>query len=310
MLPKKTLFAAALALSCSVLSAQQKRTTSKTDRSSKYLPINIAGANRVSAADQELIDQSNASDKGGATDRRIYKTPLAITADGKTAYFSKVVYVKPLYGVFSNKQKLHKIYKARNINGKWRNISEVELCPKHASAMHPTISPDGKRLFFASDMPGTYGKFDIYVADLKSNGKFGVSKNLGDKVNTKKDDLYPSLSKGTSTTLTFASEGHDGFGGLDLFVVEVEKKKVSLSSNLGSSINSKSDEFAVLLDGNNRGYVMSNRGKSKHTVNAIAFSNDKAKNTKLDSNGKYKNVPTFNANNRTNYTSTAFEDDE
>ena len=68
-----------------------------------------------------------------------YMPPVSVTADGRTAYFSKAVFVKPLYGIFSKKQLVHKIFRADNVNGQWANIREVAVAPKYASAMHPAV---------------------------------------------------------------------------------------------------------------------------------------------------------------------------
>ena len=86
------------------------------------------------------LENEGVSDLG---DREKYKfaynAPIAITEDGRTAYFSKAVYTKPLVGVFSKKELVHRIFKANNVNGEWQNIKEVALVPKHYSAIHPTV---------------------------------------------------------------------------------------------------------------------------------------------------------------------------
>lgn len=237
-----------------------------------------------------------------------YKPPTAVTADGKTAYFSKAIYVKPLYGLFSKKQLVHKIYKADRINGQWKNIKEVAVCPKDYSAMHPAVSDDGKRLFFASDMPGTFGKYDIYVSAIQKDGTLGIAKNLGQKVNTDKNDLYPNIVGGTS--LFFASDGHKGHGGLDIFMAQVDHKKVGRSFNLGSPINSGEDDFSIfLMTEKGMGYVMSNRGKTKEAVRQLAFSySDTEKNTVLEQK-EYNLLETLNNDLRIDYTTSVFEDE-
>jgi Tol biopolymer transport system component len=200
----------------------------------------------------ENIDGSVSSTEG-------YMPSMSITQDGKTAYFSKATYQKPLYGVFSKKELIHEIYRAENVNGKWTNVTKLEVCPQHYSAKHPTVSEDGKRLFFASNMRGSYGKYDIYVADINADGSMGVSKNLGPKVNTKEDELYPSLYNGT--LLFFASEGRDGYGGLDLYATQVVQNTLTKAVNLGEHINSSSDEYAIQLSPEKKlGFVVSNRG--------------------------------------------------
>lgn len=239
--------------------------------------------------------------------KNAYKTPITVTADGNTAYFSKASYIQPKYGVFSKKQLVHKIYRAEKINGQWDNIKEVALSPKYSSSMHPTVTHDGKRLFFASDMPGTFGKYDIYVSAINKDGSIGVAKNLGEKVNTKKNDLYPNLAGGT--TLFFASDGHKGHGGLDVFMVQVFNKKVGWSVNLGSPINSDKDDFAISLTGNGMGYVMSNRGNAEDTTQQVAFSFSSPKKDKQKENGGYNFAEVFSNDVKVNFASSVYDDD-
>ncbi|WP_298503410.1 cell envelope biogenesis protein OmpA [uncultured Maribacter sp.] len=240
--------------------------------------------------------------------KNAYETPISVTADGKTAYFSKPTAIKPSTGVFSKMQIVHKTYSAKKVNGKWTEIKEIVLCPKRYSSVHPTVSADGRRLFFASNMPGTFGKYDIYVSDMQSDGSFGIAKNLGTKVNTKKNDLYPKLVNGTS--LLFASDGRKGFGGLDVYMVQVQKKKVGWATNLGTSINSNKDDFAIALNGNGQGYVVSNRGNSTGELQHIAFSLKPKRKDKQD-NLQFNpiDVLTTHATN-TDYTSSIFEDEQ
>jgi Tol biopolymer transport system component len=236
-----------------------------------------------------------------------YNAPIAVTDDGRTAYFSKAVYTKPMYGVFSKKELVHRIFKAEKVNGEWQNIKEVALAPKHFSTIHPTISPDGKRLFFASNMPGTFGKYDIYVADVKKDGSFGIAKNLGQKVNTDDNDLYPKIIGGTS--LVFASEGRKGLGGLDVYMVQVDHKKVGTSVNLGTDINSREDDFSISITGKDgMGYVMSNRGESKNQPQRVAFTYSKEKRDRVLEKRQFNILESIDDNTQINYTNTVFEE--
>lgn len=259
--------------------------------------------------DARVLEKSFASlDDKGPAGQDVYKTPVAVTADGKTAFFSKAVYEKPLYGIFSKKELVHKIYKAERIGGQWKNISQVALCPKNYSTLHPTVSNDGRRLFFASDMPGTFGKYDIYVSAIHRDGSLGIPKNLGEKVNTSENDLYPNVVGGT--TLFFASEGHKGYGGLDVFMVQVEQKRVGWSVNLGSPINSDEDDFSIfLLAEKGMGYVMSNRGKDKNAVQRVAFSYPAFNYTHSEDKWGYTLLQAFNDNSKTDYSNAFFEDE-
>ena len=213
-----------------------------------------------------------------------YMPSMTVTQDGQTAYFSKATYQKPLYGVFSKKELVHEIFRVEKINGKWKNATKIDVCPKYASAKHPTISEDGKRLFFASNMKGSYGKYDIYVVDISAKGRLGVVKNLGPKVNTKEDELYPNLYNGT--LLFFASAGRKGYGGLDLYATQVAKNSLTASINLGGHINSNKDDYSIALNlDKGTGYVVSNRGENS-TISqyVVSYGKKKSENTAVANN--------------------------
>jgi hypothetical protein len=238
----------------------------------------------------------------------LYEAPMAVSADGKIAYFTKAEYIKPTYGLFSKKQLVHKIYKAEKIDGQWENIKQVHLSPKNYSTIHPAISGDGKRLFFASDMPGSYGKFDIYVAAIRKDGSLGIAKNLGEKVNSKKNDLYPNMVDGT--TLFFASDGRKGYGGMDLYMAQVGQRKVQWSVNLGSPINSEKDDFSIFLSAEKgKGYVMSNRGESEGAVQRVAFSYAAKRNNTPKASMEYNLLEALNTSSRIDYSNAFFEDE-
>jgi len=229
-----------------------------------------------------------------------------LTNGGRTAYYSKTVYRKPVTGMFSKKKEIHKIYKADKVGGEWKKITEVAVCPADYSAMHPAVSPDGSRLFFASNMPGTFGEYDIYVATIQKNGTLGQAKNLGEKVNTAKNDMHPNpISNGS---LVFASDGRDGYGGLDVYMVEVGQRSVGLAVNMGNTINSSYDEYSVnLLQGDGSGYVVSNRiAKGKHAQNVAFNLNDKPINEK-DRDDRF--LEAFNSEKQMQYSSSVFEDE-
>ncbi len=254
---------------------------------------------------EHFVQQENIVIDNQNNNQNAYKTPAAITASGKIAYYSKAVYVKPTYGIFSKKELVHKIFRVEKVNGQWKNSTELKLAPKSYSTIHPTISDDGKRLFFASNMPGTYGKYDIYVSNIQKDGTAGIAKNLGKKVNTKKNDLYPNIINGSS--LFFASDGRKGYGGLDLYIVEVGQKKVGLASNLGANINSKRDDFSIDLMGNNGlGYVISNRDNGN--IQRVAFSYKKP-NEKISTNKtEFNTIDLLNVDSKIDYSTSVFED--
>lgn len=239
-----------------------------------------------------------------------YVPSMSITKDGKTAYFSKGTYQKPLYGVFSKKELVYHVYRAEKVNGEWTNVTQLEVCPKHYSAKHPTVTADGKRLFFASNMKGTFGKYDIYVTEIAADGTVGISKNLGPKVNTKEDELYPSIYN--ETLLFFASEGRDGYGGLDLYASQVVKNTLTPSVNLGAHINSNSDEYAIQLSPEKKlGFVVSNRGFN-NTVSqyTVAYGRSSKQSQYIDVANNEAGFETVMNNETNEYVDASFQDQQ
>ncbi|WP_291960748.1 TolB family protein [Maribacter sp.] len=235
-----------------------------------------------------------------------YAPPVALTNGGNTAYYSKKVYRKPTTGMFSKKKEIHKIYKADKVDGEWKKITEVAVCPGDFSAKHPAISPDGSRLFFASNMPGTFGEYDIYVATIQKNGTLGQAKNLGSKVNTEKNDVLPNPISNSS--LVFASDGRDGYGGLDVYMVEVGQRSVGLAVNMGNTINSSYDEYSVnLLQSDGSGYVVSNRMAQGKSAQNVAFNLSDEPINKKDRDDRF--LEAFNSGKQMQYSSSVFEDE-
>lgn len=133
-------------------------------------------------------------------------------------------------------------------------------------------------------------------------------KNLGKKVNTEENDLYPNIVG--SNTLFFASEGRKGHGGLDVYRVQVDRKKVGLAVNLGSPINSMEDDFAIrFMSGKGTGYVMSNRGKEKGTIQKVVFSYSDKKKSILEERREYDLLEAFHNDSKINYSTTVFKDE-
>lgn len=129
------------------------------------------------------------------------------------------------------------------------------------SVGHPSLSADGKWLFFVSDMPGGIGETDIYVCEVFEDGKLNSPVNLGPKINTVGREMFPFYSNGV---LYFSSEGHYGFGGLDVFESKHNGKDFSYPKNLGEPINSNKDDFSYIIDNDLKtGYFSSNREMGK-----------------------------------------------
>ena len=134
-----------------------------------------------------------------------------------------------------------------------------------ADDFSPVLSPDGQTLYFASSRPGGQGGNDIYKASLGANNRFSAPENLGDQINTPGNENFPAVAP--DGTLYFSSDGHPGFGKLDLFRVE----KTGKVTNLGTPINSPGDDFAPYLTGTDMGIFASNRAGGKGSDDLYMF---------------------------------------
>ncbi|TBW27618.1 flagellar motor protein MotB [Gramella sp. KN1008] len=147
------------------------------------------------------------------------------------------------------------LYRAEKVDGEWTNITKLPFSSEEYSVEHPSLSADGTKLYFASDMPGGSGSFDLYVVDVNEDGTYGSPQNLGPGVNTPHREQFPFISE--EDVLYFASDGHQGFGNLDIYRTEGD---FSEAENLGASINGGHDDFAfVIKEGEEEGFFASNR---------------------------------------------------
>lgn len=194
-----------------------------------------------------------------------------ITKDGKTAYFTGNDYDNSGQGKEKKKITLLKIYQATIVSEKWVDIKELPFNSNSYSTAHPALSPDEKTLFFVSDRPGTLGQSDIFKVSIDDNGLFGQVKNLGPTINTEGRESYPFISK--ENEIYFASDGHPGLGGFDVFVGKLEPDyAVCFIQNLGSDINSVNDDFAYFIDSDSgRGYFSSNKDGGKGSDDIYSF---------------------------------------
>ncbi|CAI2767927.1 OmpA family protein [Flavobacterium collinsii] len=185
-------------------------------------------------------------------------TPV-FTKDGLTMYFTRNNFLNGTKGTDDKKVTLLKLYKATYIEGKWTNIVELPFNSDQYSVAHPTLSIDEKKLYFASDMPGTFGQSDLYSVTINTDGSFSKPENLGAAINTEGRETFPFISG--DNELYFASDGRPGLGGLDVFVSTI-KKDLTFSEvqNVGAPINTKLDDFGFILDSKSRtGFFSSNR---------------------------------------------------
>lgn len=193
-----------------------------------------------------------------------HESSATFSADGHFMYFNRTGNKKVKVG--DEKFASVKIMRAEFVDGKWSNITELPFNSDEFSTEHPVLTKDGKKLYFSSDRPGGEGSFDIYYVDVNADGTFGEPKNLGNTVNTKHREQFPFLSD-DGNLLYFASNGHQGLGGLDLFMSRAYDGNFAKPLNLGETINSSADDFAYIVDeSKNKGYLSSNRNKGSDNL--------------------------------------------
>lgn len=169
--------------------------------------------------------------------------PVTITADGQTMFFATESFRG---GKFERdkKNRLKKgkvsVYRAKLDDKKWKDIEPVPFNSTEYMVSNPAVTPDGKTLYFASDMPGSVGDMDIWRVALNEDGTYGTPENLGTIVNTEGRESFPFISE--DGKLIFASDSHKGFGGLDLYMFDLTDANAKVR-NIGDPINTAKDDF-------------------------------------------------------------------
>ena len=150
-----------------------------------------------------------------------------------------------------------KIYQAKRGDLDWENVTELPFNNATFNCMHPSLSADGSKLYFTSDMPGGFGATDIYMVE-KQGDSWGQPINLGEEVNTSEKEGFPYMHE--SGTLFFSSNGHGGYGGYDMYMYEKTARGGTALKNLGVPFNSGKDDLGFIInEAGTRGYFASDR---------------------------------------------------
>jgi outer membrane protein OmpA-like peptidoglycan-associated protein len=194
------------------------------------------------------------------------KTPMhdgPVTIDQKKniIYFTRNSFLKGKTSSSKDGVNNLKIYIGKLEEGEWKLSGTFKYDSDEYSVGHPSISKNGTILYFASDMPGGYGKSDLYFSVLM-NGLWSKPFNLGPKINTEGNEFFPNIS--SDGVLYFASSGHGGLGGLDIYFSVPEQGVFNSIENMGFPVNSPRDDFGMVLDSTGmKGYFTSNRPGGK-----------------------------------------------
>jgi outer membrane protein OmpA-like peptidoglycan-associated protein len=201
---------------------------------------------------------------------KYHEGPVTFSRDFKKIIFTRNNYTKGKARKNDKGINLLKLYIAEKKGKKWVNVEELPFNSNNFSTGHPAFSPENHRLYFVSDMPGGYGGTDIYMVDY-INGEWGSPINLGREVNTEGNEMFPFIDQ--YGNLYFASDGHAGLGGLDVFYMEMRNGiPFGEVENMGAPINSEKDDFALITDGRRQsGYFSSNRKRGYSDDNIYSF---------------------------------------
>ncbi|NNT73225.1 OmpA family protein [Flavobacterium sp. IMCC34852] len=212
------------------------------------------------------IYQSTRDDKGSFSEPTpvrelntpFHDGPVTLSADGNIMFFARDGHSE---GQYEKSKKSNTkigqqgIYKATKVDGKWTNVEALPFNSTSYSATNPSLSKDGKTLYFASNMPGGLGESDIWKVTVEANG-YGKPQNLGPNVNTADKENFPFIAE--DNTLYFASLGRQGLGGFDVYKTNLNGSDQAI--NLGKPVNSEKDDFSFSFNKNaNIGYFSSNR---------------------------------------------------
>ncbi|MFY0653131.1 MAG: PD40 domain-containing protein [Cyclobacteriaceae bacterium] len=197
-------------------------------------------------------------------DPNINEGSITMSKDG-----SSVIYAKGNNGKYSGTDEVD-LYFTRVRNGRWSRPRIINISRRDSWDSSPALTPDGRTLYFASNRPGGFGGVDIYSARLNRRGRWVDVRNLGEKVNTPGNEMFPFVAP--DGQLYFSSDGHPGMGGLDILIAHREKGTLTVE-NPGEPINSRKDDFGLYLFNETRGFFTSNRKGGKGDDDIYTFVN-------------------------------------
>lgn len=215
------------------------------------------------------VDSYNLLSKGINTlyPKEFHEGPMLFNANQDTVYVtvSSIADRSKLSTETIDKQNLYsrrlEVLVAYRKDGEWQPMTRLPFNDVNKySVAHPALSRDHKVIYFTSNMPGGYGGMDIWYSELK-DGQWGTPVNCGPNINTAYDDAFPTI--GLKNELYFASKGHVGMGGYDVFVAVGSKSNFGRATNMKSPINSTQDDFWFLVENSTKGYFSSNRKGGK-----------------------------------------------
>ena len=222
-----------------------------------FLDVYVAELNGDAVTNWWLFDDKEIN-------RKYHEGPVAFSKNGNEMFITRNDYTGKGQDGTRN---LKLLISSRN-GDSWSEPVELPFNSKEYSVGHAALSADGNTLVFASDMPGGEGGVDLYKS-VRANGNWSTPENLS-AINTAGDEMFPSLHE--SGVLLFSSNGHPGYGGLDLFAGQWKNNTITRFQNIGSPMNSPGDDFSAWMDpAMTHGYFSSNRKEGKGNDDIYSF---------------------------------------
>ena len=215
---------------------------------------------------------------GDKVNTKFHESSAVFSPNGKYMFFTRNNYFKSRYKEDDTGINRLQLYRATlNEDGVWDDLYKIHFNSIDYSVAHPTLNLTGTKLYFASDMPGTFGQSDIFVVDVNDDGTLGEPENLGSSINTEGQESFPFVN--TNGDLYYSSTGFPGLGGLDVFVSKELDQKVKAGSsrnfpieNIGKPVNSEWDDFGYYENlVTKRVYFSSNREGGKGSDDIYTF---------------------------------------
>jgi outer membrane protein OmpA-like peptidoglycan-associated protein len=206
----------------------------------------------------------------GLVNSKYHEAIMTFSPLADTVYFTRNNFYNGKAGRDEQGTMLLKTYFARNDGKKWSAVKEMNFNSKDYSAGHPTLLDGGSRMIIVSDMPGTQGGTDLFLVE-REGGEWAAPVNLGKAINSPANEMFPWVD--AAGNLFFASNGHEGMGGLDIFFCARKGDDWAAPKNLGFPINTSRDDFSLtLLENGVDGFLSSNRAGGKGDDDIYSFS--------------------------------------